>query len=343
MTNLQLYASAIAMATAVSLVLTPVVRSLALRLELLDRPTGHIKTHKIAVPSLGGVAIWLAFTSTLVAMRFMTQFPTGTLRSLRAIVLGGLLVFFLGLIDDIKKPAGLNFKVKFAVQILAALLLIFFGIRVAFITPDHLAAVLTILWVVGITNAFNIIDIMDGLCASQAVIAATAFLLIALPSEQVHVNFTAAALLGATLGFLPWNFSDERKIFMGDSGSLLVGFVLAALALGTDYSQINPLGVYAPLFILMVPMYDTIFVMIVRLMKGQSPFLGSKDHFALRLEAMGFARHEVVAVAALAAGLLSLCALIVTMVRLPWAIWIYAMVTAYIGLLSWRLYKIEMK
>lgn len=343
MSNLQLYLCAVVISGLLSLLLTPAVRFLALRLGWLDTPSSHVKTHKVATPSLGGIAIWFSFTATLVAMRFMTQFPTGTLRSLRAILLGGAMVSLLGVVDDLKKPQGLHFKPKFVVQLLAAAILLYFGIQMRFIQPDYLAVGLTLLWVVGISNALNIIDIVDGLCASQAAIAALAFLCIALPSEEIYVNFASAALLGAALGFLPWNFSDDYKIFMGDSGSLFLGFVLAAIALGTNYTRTNPLGVYAPLFILLVPMYDTFFVMAVRLLKGHSPFMGSKDHFALRLERVGFLRHHVVGLAALCSGFLSLCAFLVTRVGTAWALWIYGVVCAYIAILSWRLYKIEMK
>ncbi|MBI4345487.1 MAG: undecaprenyl/decaprenyl-phosphate alpha-N-acetylglucosaminyl 1-phosphate transferase, partial [Elusimicrobia bacterium] len=152
-----------------------------------------------------------------------------------------------------------------------------------------------------------------------------------------------AALLGAALGYLPWNLSPKAKIFMGDSGSMTLGFALSAVALGIDYSRVNPLGVYVPLFILLVPMYDTFYVMAVRISKGRSPFLGSKDHFALRLEALGFTRHQVVALAAAAAGLLSLCAFIVTRVSWVWACAIYIVLVGEIALLTRAISRIEMR
>ena len=290
----ELYLFTVVFSAVLSGVLTPLVRLLALRMNWLDHPGSRVKTHKEATPSLGGVAIWTAFAVTLVCIRFMTHFPTGTLRNLRAVLAGGALVFLLGVLDDLWKPEGLGFRTKFAVQIAAAGLLIASGIRLNFLQPDYLAVGLTVLWVVGICNAFNIIDIIDGLSVSQAAVAAMGFLLIALPSEEIYVNFAAAALMGSAAGFLPWNLSRRYKIFMGDSGSLVLGFVLAALALGSDYSQINPLGIYAPLLILMVPMFDTLYVMVIRLLKKKSPFKGSKDHFALRLEHMGWKRSEIV-------------------------------------------------
>ncbi|MBI4345785.1 MAG: undecaprenyl/decaprenyl-phosphate alpha-N-acetylglucosaminyl 1-phosphate transferase [Elusimicrobia bacterium] len=341
--TIHLYAAAVAIAALVSFVLTPFVRQISLRLGLLDRPESSVKTHKVAVPALGGVAIWLGFATSLLVIRFLTTFPTGTLRSLRGLFVGSLIVFLLGVIDDAKKPAGLNFRVKFVGQTIAAWALLQFGIQIDFLKPEYLAAGLTVFWVVGLTNAFNIIDIMDGLCATQAIIAAGAFLLIALPSEQIYVNFASASLLGAALGYLPWNFSKTGKIFMGDSGSMTLGFLLSAIAMGIDYSQRNPLGVYAPLFILLVPMYDTFYVMAIRIRKGHSPFLGSKDHFALRLEAMGFDRNQVVALAAAAACVLSLCAFIITRVSSLLSCVIYAALIAELTVLTRSISRIEMK
>lgn len=339
--NIRLYIYAVAISCALSALATPVVRALALRMGWVDKPSGSIKTHKKATPAMGGLAIGASYAVTLLIIRTMTQFPTGTLRSLRAILTGGIAVLLLGFLDDIRKPKGLGFKPKFAVQTAAAVLLMLFDLRIHFIQPAYISALLTILWVVGITNAFNLIDIMDGLCASQAAVAAMAFLCIALPRKEIYASFAAAALLGATLGFLPWNFSEKRKIFMGDTGSLFLGFVLAAISMGTHYSQVNPLGVYAPLFILMVPMYDTLFVMAVRLMKGQSPFMGSPDHVALRLEQIGLSKKQVVALMFFVGCLLSLCASLVTNVSTSWALLIYGVACVYIAFLSWRLYQIE--
>lgn len=341
--NSHLYLYAILIAAGTSFLLVPLVRQAAIRFGWIDRPASAVKTHKLPTPSLGGVAIWVGFEVSLIVIRLMTTFPSGTLRSLRAVVVGSFVVFILGVIDDVRKPSGLNVRAKFTGQTVAAALLIWYGMKIDFITPQYLATALTVLWIVGICNAFNIIDIMDGLCATQAIVAAAAFLLIELPSEQVYVNVASAALLGAALGYLPWNFSEDRKIFMGDSGSMTLGFVLAAVSLGTSYSRVNPLGVYAPLFILLVPMYDTFYVMIIRLRKGLSPFMGSKDHFALRLEALGFNRHQIVALSTMAAALLSVCAFIITRVAWQWSLIIYAVLVAEIALLSRAISRIEVK
>ncbi|MDE2291364.1 MAG: undecaprenyl/decaprenyl-phosphate alpha-N-acetylglucosaminyl 1-phosphate transferase [Elusimicrobia bacterium] len=343
LSHLQLLLASAATAFALTALATPLVRTVALRMGWLDRPESKVKTHKVAVPALGGVAIWIGFAGALVATRFLTTFPTGTLYRLRAILVGAALVFLLGVVDDLRKPAGLGWRTKMAVQAAASFILIRFGISIHFIRPTHLATLLTVLWVVGITNAVNIIDIMDGLAASQAAAAALGFWMIALPSEDIYVNFGAAALLGAALAFLPWNLSERRKIFMGDSGSLLLGFSLAALALGTDYTRVNPLGVYAPLLILGVPMYDTLYVMGVRMMQGKSPFLGSKDHFALRLERMHFTRPQVVMLTLFAELFLTACAWLVTLVATSWAVGIYGLLAVLIAGLTWRISQVDMR
>ncbi|MBI4055068.1 MAG: undecaprenyl/decaprenyl-phosphate alpha-N-acetylglucosaminyl 1-phosphate transferase [Elusimicrobia bacterium] len=325
-----------------ALLSTPLFRMLALRLNIQDAPAAPVKTHAQTVPQLGGAAIWLGFIGTLTAIRLFTQFPTGTLYNLRGLYLGSTLIFLLGLMDDWKKPKGLHFKTKFLIQILAALLLTLYGVRIHFIQPDLVAILLTLLWVVGITNALNLIDVMDGLCPLQAAVASLGFLWITLPSENIYVNFAAAALSGACLGFLPYNLSQRRKIFLGDAGSLFLGFALASLSLGSSYSHWNPLGVYAPFLILGIPLYDTFLVMILRLTRKKSPFLASKDHFALRLMALGFSKTEILALTSAAGLLLSLCAFLITQVSTTWALWVYAVAGIELLLISWKIAKIPM-
>ncbi|MBI4060860.1 MAG: undecaprenyl/decaprenyl-phosphate alpha-N-acetylglucosaminyl 1-phosphate transferase [Elusimicrobia bacterium] len=329
-------------AAAVSFLTTPLVRLLALRFGVLDAPTSAVKTHKEPTPVFGGIAIYMGFIATMILLRMTTSFPTGTLYNLRALVLGGSLVFALGLLDDLKRPEGVDYKPKFLVQILAAMLLIVFGLRMRFLQPAYVAAFVTTLWVVGVTNAFNIVDIMDGLSASQAAVAALAFLMISLPSEELYVNFASAALAGAALGFLPWNLSKTRKIFMGDCGSLLIGFLLAGVSLGTRYSDVNDAGVFAPLLILFVPAFDTLFVSLLRLNQGKSPFLGSRDHFALRLEKMGFSRRRVVLMAATAAGFMGFCAFLVTQLPLENAVAVYLVVAILVAWVGRRMALVEM-
>jgi UDP-GlcNAc:undecaprenyl-phosphate GlcNAc-1-phosphate transferase len=337
----RLYLLAFLIPLALSLSLTPLLRKLALKFGWVDAPTTDIKTHKHPTPLLGGAAIFLAYAAGLLFMRFYTSFPTGTLRDLRIILAGGFLMFLTGLIDDFKKPNGLGFRTKFVIQFIIAFFAVLSGIRINFLSPDYLSFILSMIWIVGVSNAFNIIDIMDGLSASQVAIAALGFLLISFPSEAIYVNIASVALAGAAMGFLPYNFSRQMKIFMGDSGSLFCGFVLALVAMGTKYSAVNPLGVYAPLFILAIPIYDTFFVSVMRLRRGHSPFLGSRDHFALRLEKLGFSRHRVVFLAAMASLIFSVLAFLITQVPMSLGVVIYFVVVAEFFLTSSAIAKIK--
>jgi UDP-GlcNAc:undecaprenyl-phosphate GlcNAc-1-phosphate transferase len=304
---------AFAIALAACLVLTPLARVVAMRYEILDRPISPIKTHKTPVPYLGGVAIFLSFAIAIIVIRFNTAFPSGTLTALRGLLTGSGLIFLLGFVDDVKHH-GLHYRTKFFFQISAACMAVLFGIRIRFIHPTWMADIVTIVWIVGITNAFNLIDIMDGLASGVAGVATMAFLLIALPTEEVYVNVAAAALCGAVLGFFPYNVSKRYRIFMGDCGSLLLGFVCSLLALGTSYSQTNQWAVFAPLLILCLPIFETCLLFAARVRKGISPFLGSKDHFALRMEVLGWRRPQILVFALLFSTLMCLAAYAVTRV-----------------------------
>lgn len=293
MNNEILYLITFLIAFIVSLVLTPCFRFIAKKFDIYDRPTSAVKTHKESVPYLGGIAIWSGWVISLIAIRFITDFPTGTLNNLRSVIIGSFLLLLLGLCDDIKK-GGLGFKFKFLIQIIACVIVVvLFDIRINFIENYTLSVLLSIFWIIGLSNAFNLIDIMDGLSCGTAAISAFFFFIIALPSEMIYVNFCAIALCAACLGFIPFNLSKSKKIFMGDTGSLSIGFILATIAMGTSYTKINPIAVFAPLLILAVPIYETTFVSIIRILKGKNPFLGSKDHFPLRLEKMGYSRKQI--------------------------------------------------
>jgi len=328
-------------AALLSAVLTPVMRLIAIRFNVFDHPITDIKTHRTPVPYLGGVAIALTIAIALIFIRFATDFPTGTLHTLRGILMGGLIVVFLGLIDDIKHK-GLRYQTKFVIQILAGLCVMSFGIRIDFIHPAWLADCLTLLWIVGIMNAVNIIDIMDGLASGVGMIASFGFLFISMPSEQIYVNFLAAASAGALLGFVPYNLSQKQKIFMGDAGSLLVGFLLATQALGTSYTRISDAAVLAPILILAIPIYDTVLVSILRLKRGMSPFLGSKDHFALRMEKMGLNRRQIIGVVYGIGILLVMTAYVTLHVNALYAAIIYTAVSLAAILSAWRLSRIPM-
>lgn len=265
----------------------------------LDAP-GGLKKHAHAVPVLGGCGILAGIVGSLVFIRFTTAFPSGTLHTLRGVIIGGGLIFLMGLADDFKKPKGISVSLKLFIQALATAALIYYGVAIHAFTSPWVSYPLTFLWVVGLTNAFNLLDIMDGLCISQAIVCTLGLAVIALPSEYVYVNFAALSLLGACLAFWPYNHAKKRKIFLGDSGSNLLGFLIAALSIGTGYCEKSNWGFLAPLFILAVPLFDTAFVSLARALKGKNPLKGSNDHAALRLKKLGWNTGSILAAFALA-------------------------------------------
>jgi UDP-GlcNAc:undecaprenyl-phosphate GlcNAc-1-phosphate transferase len=172
------------------------------------------------------------------------------------------------------------------------------------------------------------------MASGVAIVATLAFVFIALPTEELYVNLAAAALCGGALGFFPYNISKRWRIFMGDGGSLLLGFICSSLALGTSYGKDTEWGVFAPLMILCLPIYDTLLVFAKRILRGSSPFLGSKDHFALRLEMLGWRRPWILVFSIFLTMLLSFGAFLVTRVPSQTSFLIYAATFMLIALFT---------
>lgn len=281
--------------TAVSL---PLLRRL-LAPYLTDKP-GGLKTHQGAVPTVGGSGLLLGIFASLFLIRFCTHFPSGTLHNLRGILIGSIVIFGMGLTDDLTKPRGLPVWLKLTLQAVATAALIRYGVVIESVQNPWISWPLTFLWIVGLTNAFNLLDIQDGLCVTQAIVCTAGLTLITLPREYIYVNFAALSVLGACLAFWPHNHAQKHRIFLGDSGSNLLGFLIAALSLGYGYSTHSNCGFLAPLLILTVPLFDTFFVSLARILQGKNPLRGSNDHIALRLQAAGWPRSKILTVFVLA-------------------------------------------
>lgn len=288
-TPLNAYWITLAVTFGLSLGLTPLFRKIALRSNFLDSPTGQLKKHTAPIPYMGGLAMYFAFLMGILGALILAPPPDAP--RILALLVGGTVVAILGFVDDL---FSLSPGVKFLVQILAACLLILFGVKLEFM-PSHpiVGFLLTVFWVVAVTNAVNIIDIMDGLAGGVALIASLAFVLVPFLGDQSYVPLAAAALGGSVLGFLPYNFQPAR-IYMGDSGALFLGFTLAGIAMGHGYSHVNVVALLAPLLILGVPLYDLTLVMMLRFFKGRSMFRGSNDHLALRLRKLGWTVKQTV-------------------------------------------------
>lgn len=274
-----------------SLMLTPLCRRGAARFGMLDRPGGR-KIHGNPTPLLGGVAIALAQVTGVLASgpidRVFVSIP----------VAAGLMLL-LGVHDDLNPGGeGVRWWLRMIFQGILATFVISNGTRISFLQSPWLDIPITLLWIVGITNAFNLLDNMNGLSAGVAAIAGLTFATLAaryvdVGPEQLPTATAGAALAGACLGFLPSNF--RGRIFMGDAGSLFLGFTLASLAaLGSWRSPTVPTSVVIPLLVLAYPIFDTTLVVILRWRRGQSPVVGGRDHSSHRLVRLGLGRVETV-------------------------------------------------
>ena len=309
---------------------------------LTDTP-GGLKTHQGAVPTVGGCGLFIGILASLILIRFCTDFPSGTLHNLRGILIGSFIIFTMGLADDLTKPKGVPVWLKLLLQAAATAALIYYNVRIESFQNPWISWPLTFLWVVGLTNAFNLLDIQNGLCITQAIVCTTGLTLITLPGEYIYVNFAALAVLGSALAFWPYNHFKKHRIFLGDSGSNLLGFLIAALSLGYGYSTHSDCGFLAPLFILAVPLFDTFFVSLARLLKHQNPLKGSKDHAALRLKSAGWKNRQILLAFVLVGLLCNLAAFLLTHATVKTAMIIFATGLLIAEFLTRALLKLESK
>ncbi|OGQ89718.1 MAG: hypothetical protein A2289_08815 [Deltaproteobacteria bacterium RIFOXYA12_FULL_58_15] len=269
---------------ALGLYLTPLIRQGALSFGVLDHPDGKLKRQTEPVPYLGGIAVYLAF---LISLSLVFEFSS----QLLGLLLGATMVTMLGLFDDLHVLAP---RLKLAGQLLAAWVVLRSNISIQLeVIPHSLAIPLTILWLVGVTNAINIIDVSDGLAPSVSAIAALALFVLAVQNGNVLIGTTTLALVGSLVGFLRYN-QPPARIYLGDTGSLFIGFMLASLAMIGTYTRHSEIAALAPVAILIVPILETTLVVFARLGRGVSPFKGSPDHMAIRLKRMGWSSAQVV-------------------------------------------------
>jgi len=253
------------LAFTLSTLATPFCRKLALRWGLVDRPGGH-KIHQEPTPLLGGAAVFLGFTLPLVVNGIYSE-------QFIAILVSALVLFLLGVADDSR---NLKAHWKLVVQVLLAFGLTFYGVCLNLL-PQVLPAAgianrcLSVIWIVGITNAMNFFDGMDGLAAGLAAIVAFFLAVVAMQMHSPFVGWAAVAMIGACLGFLPHNFRPWRRgrIFLGDAGSTFIGFVLASLAIYSDWADLNPVvSIFSPLLIFWIFIFDMTYITIFRVVRG---------------------------------------------------------------------------
>ncbi len=297
------FIAAFFIALALTLAGLPWVRRVALALNLVDAPSQR-KAHRTPMPLLGGVGIFLgAILAVLVIYRGEPE-PT-----VLGVLLATTVVALTGLIDDYRPlPAW----AKLAGQLAGCLILAAFGVRVRLPLPAALNYAITLLWLLGITNAINFLDNMDGLSAGIAAVIASFILLLALTNGQFLVAALSAALLGACVGFLRYNFPPAR-IFMGDVGSLFLGFLLAAMGIQLRFpDNSNFVTWMVPIFLFGLPIFDMTLVVVSRLRRGLSPNTAGRDHTSHRLVRLGFSSREAVLILYLFCGVLGMMALYIT-------------------------------
>ncbi len=327
------YGAAFILSFVFALYWTPLIRRAALQLRIVDRPDGKLKTHDTAIPYLGGVAVYIAF---LLTVGVFTDFQEETL----GLLLSGSIALMVGLIDDF---GVLSPSQKLLGQTLAALVLIKSGtfIKLTFL-PVWLAMPLTVMWILAVTNAINIIDILDGLASGVAAIATMSIAVANFMAGRNSVAFLCIVLCGAILGFLRHNF-HPAKIYLGDAGSLFIGFMLAALSMNAGYTRANLLAVLSPVLILGIPLFDLALVMWIRWSNGIPVTKGSPDHFALRLRRCKLSVRETAITTYVVAMLLSGAALLMSQVPLGWAIATMTGALSLAGLSAFLLLKVDMR
>ena len=292
------YLLAFAAAFAIVVAVTPLIRSLALNRDIVDAPDGpHGRKHQHQpMPYLGGLAIALGFTVVVLAGAALGRPLSDNAWLAAGVVLPALGLGLVGLLDDL---GGLGIRSRFTAQTLAAVITamisIGLGTSASLFGNRAINTVVTIFWVIGITNAINLLDNMDGLAAGSVAVSALAFFAIAAVNGQYLVAALSIALAGACLGFL-WHNWSPATIYMGDSGALFLGFMLAVIAVRLHFPHHSHVSAFTSrLLILALPIIDTSTVVISRLRRGVSPFQGARDHLSHRLLRQGFSTRRSVA------------------------------------------------
>lgn len=306
---------ALAVAFLISFSTTPAVIALANRIKAIDVPKDERRVHKKPIPLIGGLAIFYGFVISVLCFAVIDR-PT------MGILCGSVIMVTVGVIDDMH---DLNAKIKLIFQILAALIVVYFGMEIRYIAnPFHewfgaeyinlglWSIPLTIIWIVGVTNAVNLIDGLDGLAVGVSSIASVALLSLTLLSQNLNAAIITAALAGAGFGFLPYNF-NPAKIFMGDTGSTFLGFVLACISIQGLMKMYAIISFAVPVLILGLPIFDTVFAIIRRIAKKKSIMSPDRGHLHHRLIDMGFSQKQTVGILYTLTSILCLTAVVMAL------------------------------
>lgn len=305
--------AAFACAGVIAFATTPLVKILAHKVGAIDVPKDSRRMHKVPIPRMGGLAIFLGF---LFAVLLFVDID----RQLQGILIGAVVIVVLGIVDDIVPLPAL---LKFVVQIFAALIVVYHGTRIMMFSNPNIfsenpyinlgmwSVPITVLWIVAITNAVNLIDGLDGLAVGVSSIASFSLFVIAIIVSEHSIALLMAALAGACIGFMPYNL-NPAKIFMGDTGSTFLGFILATVSIQGLFKFYTVVSFAVPFLILGLPIFDTMFAIGRRLLHGQNPMSADRGHVHHRLIDMGFNQKQSVTILYLMSGLLGLSAVVLT-------------------------------
>jgi len=303
---------AVAVAFSVAFGTTPIVKSFAQKLGAIDNPGEERRIHNHPIPRMGGMAIFLGFLLSVVLFADVTK-------PVQGILIGTVIIVATGVVDDI---ISLKYWMKLIAQILAAVIAVAHGVVIeVLMNPNvfsanesifigYLSIPVTILWIVGVTNAVNLIDGLDGLACGVSVISSVTMLVVALLVAEPNVALILACLAGGCIGFIPYNF-NPAKIFMGDTGALLLGYVLATVSIMGMFKFYAVMTFLAPILALALPLFDTIFAIIRRLLKGQNPLTPDRGHLHHRLIDHGLSQKQAVAVLYSLSAMLGLTAVVI--------------------------------
>lgn len=307
---------ALAVAFLVSFAATPMVMSLAHKVNAIDVPKDKRRVHKKPTPLIGGLAIFYGFIVSVLCFAELDRETVG-------ILIGCTIIVTVGIIDDITDMKAI---VKLLCQIIAALIVVYSGVRIEqfanpfarfiggppYICMNYWVSVaVTVFWITGICNAVNLIDGLDGLAVGVSSIASICMLVMTLLSQNMNVAIITAAVAGAGFGFLPYNF-NPAKIFMGDTGALFLGFILACISVQGFLKLSAIISFAVPIIVLGLPIFDTLFAITRRVLTGRSPMSPDRGHLHHRLLDMGFSQKQTVAILYTLTAVLCLTAVVIS-------------------------------
>ncbi|CAB1254004.1 putative undecaprenyl-phosphate N-acetylglucosaminyl 1-phosphate transferase [Clostridiaceae bacterium BL-3] len=334
MDNLYLFA---VVSAALSAVITPFVRKYAIKLQIVDIPKDNRRVHNKPIPLLGGMAIYISFMVTLfLKLGRLTNSEIGLILGSTVIVIGGFL-------DD-----KFNIKpwCKLLFQLAATLILIVYGIKIVLITNPFsglyqfvnlgiMSIPLTLIWVIGITNALNLIDGLDGLAAGIALISSITIFIIAVLNGRNEAAILTIILAGATAGFLPYNF-NPASIFMGDTGAQLLGFLLAAISIEGAVKSAAAFSIAVPILALGIPIYDTLFAMVRRKINGKPIMQADRGHLHHRLLDMGLTQKQAVMIMYIISAVLGSFSIVAMEINAQRSYFLLIIVMIILILIAWK-------